>query len=298
MSEHPERALSDTEPFEAHRPRLLGLAYRMLGSVASAEDMVQETWLRWAQADGVRSPGAWLTTVCTRLCLDELSSARVRKEKHVGPWLPEPWISDEPPEPGPMGESLSMAFLLLLEELSPRERAAFLLREVFEEDYEHIALVLETSAQNVRQWVRRSREALEADRPRFDADPLAQAALLAAFGAAVATGDPKELEKLLADEVIATSDGGGRAFAARRPIHGAPAVAKFITGVARKLPAGVEYTPAWVNGGPGVIARWKGQVFSVSTLEIRDGRIWRWRAVLDPLKLGHLGPVLTSYDRG
>jgi RNA polymerase sigma-70 factor (ECF subfamily) len=288
----------DAESFEAHRPRLLGLAYRMLGSVASAEDMVQETWLRWAQAQEVRSPGAWLTTVCTRLCLDELSSARVRREKHVGPWLPEPWISDEPPEPGPLGTSLSMAFLLLLEELSPRERAAFLLREVFEEDYDHIALVLETSAQNVRQWVRRSREALEADRPRFDADPLAQAALLAAFGAAVATGDPKELEKLLADEVIATSDGGGRAFAARRPIHGAPAVAKFITGVARKLPAGVEYTPAWVNGGPGVIARWKGQVFSVSTLEIRDGRIWRWRAVLDPLKLGHLGPVLTSYDRG
>jgi RNA polymerase sigma-70 factor (ECF subfamily) len=281
--------MPDPEAFESHRPRLLGLAYRMLGSVASAEDMVQETWLRWAQAEGVRSPGAWLTTVCTRLCLDELSSARVRREKHVGPWLPEPWISDEPPEPGPLGTSLSMAFLLLLEELSPRERAAFLLREVFEEEYDHIADVLETSPQNVRQWVRRAREALEADKPRFDADPVAQAALLAAFGAALASGDPKELEKLLAEEVIATSDGGGRVSAARRPVVGQAAVTKFLLGLFRKLlPPNVEYTFAWINACPGVIARYEGKVFSVIHLEIRDGRIQHWRAVLDPLKIGHV----------
>lgn len=276
------------EPFEAHRPRLLGLAYRMLGSVASAEDVVQETWLRWSRADDVRSQGAWLTTVCTRLCLDELSSARVHREQHVGPWLPEPWVSEEPPEPGVLGRSLSMAFLLLLEELSPRERAAFLLREVFEEAYEHIAEVLQTSPETARQWVRRARAALEKDELRYEADPAAHAALLVAFGAALASGDSTELEKLLADDVIATADGGGRVHAARKPVAGRAAVARLLLGVVRKQPPETTFETAWVNGSLGTIARVDGRVVGVFCYEMRDGRVRHWRAVVDPLKLGHV----------
>jgi RNA polymerase sigma-70 factor, ECF subfamily len=276
------------EAFELHRPRLLGLAYRMVGSVASAEDIVQETWLRWASTDTVEQPRAWLTTVCSRLCLDELRSARVRREDHVGPWLPEPWITAEPPEPGPLATSLSFAFLLLLEELSPKERAAFLLREVFDEDYERIGEILEASEASVRQLVRRARVAIDLDRVRFDADPAAHAALLGAFGAACASGDRAALEALLADDIVATSDGGGRAVAARRPIHGPKEVAKFVAGIYRLAPAGVSTEPAWVNGLPGVIVRVDGHVHSVIAFEVRDGRIVGYRAVVDPLKLGHV----------
>ncbi|MEQ1566878.1 MAG: RNA polymerase sigma factor SigJ [Myxococcota bacterium] len=274
--------------FEPHRKRILGLAYRMTGSVATAEDVVQETWLRWTRAERVEQPHGWLTTVATRLCLDEQRSARARRETHAGPWLPEPWIEAEPPEPGWPGESLSMAFLVMLEELSPRERAAFLLREVFEEPYERVAAALDTTESTARQWVRRAHAALDADRPRFDADPIAQAALLAAFGVAVRGGDLAALERLLAHDVVATSDGGGRVSAARRPIHGASSVARFLLGVARKAPAELVVSPAWVNGQIGLVARAAGpagQVVLVASISIRDGRIVRYDAVLDPLKL-------------
>lgn len=275
--------------FEEHRRRLTGLAYRMLGSVQAAEDIVQETAIRFSGASDIERPGAWLTTVCTRLCLDELSSAYVRREQHVGPWLPEPWVELQPPEPSAMTDSLSMAVLLLLEELNPKERAAFLLREVFEEEYEHIAAVLETDPQNVRQWVRRAKGAIEADRPRFEADPVAQAALLAAFGAAAASGDVSALERLLAEDIVATSDGGGRVHAARKPIIGTQAVARFLVGILRKGPD-VELALAWVNGMAGAVAKLGGEVFAVTAIECRDGRISRWRTVLDPEKLRHLQP--------
>lgn len=276
------------EAFEAHRPRLLGLAYRMVGSVASAEDIVQETWVRWASTDTVEQPKAWLTTVCSRLCLDELRSAKVRKEEHVGPWLPEPWITVEAPEPGPLATSLSIAFLMLLEELSPKERAAFLLRDVFDEDYERIALVLELAEPAVRQLVRRARTALDMDRRRFDADPASHAALLQAFGDACASGDPSVMEALLAEDVVATGDGGGRALAAKRPILGRKAVAKFLVGIYRIAPPGWSATPVWVNGVPGIVVRAEGRVWGVMALEAQEGRILAYRAVLDPLKLGHI----------
>lgn len=281
-------ASASSEAFEAHRHKLLGVAYRMLGSVASAEDAVQETWVRWSTASGVAEPGAWLVTVCTRLCVDELRSARVRREQHVGPWLPEPWLADTPPEPGLRDESLSMAFLVLLEALSPRERAAFLLREVFEEDYDRIAHVLEVSPAGARQLVKRARAAVDADRPRFEVDPTAQAALLVAFGAACASGDLAALEELLSDGIVATSDGGGRAFAARRPVIGRAAVARFVMGLFRKRPDGVTMVPAWVNAQIGMVVRVDGVVTSVVSLASRDGRVDRWWAVVDPWKLGHV----------
>lgn len=277
------------EAFEAHRPRLLGLAYRMVGSVASAEDIVQETWLRWASADPVEQPGAWLTTVCSRLCLDELRSARVRREEHVGPWLPEPWITAEPPEPGMLATTLSMAVLLLLEELSPRERAAFLLRDVFEEDYARVAQILALEEANVRQLVRRARTALDLDRRRFDADPVAHRALLEAFVSACGSGDPAALEALLAEDVVATTDGGGRVVAARRALHGRRNVARFLWSVLRKSPGAITAEPVWVNGGPGMIVRLDGALYGVFALEVRDARITGYRLVVDPLKLRHVG---------
>lgn len=284
----PDAQPAEADAFEAHRHKLFGIAYRMLGSVASAEDAVQETWVRWSAASGVAQPAAWLVTVCTRLCVDELRSARVRREQHVGPWLPEPWIAYTPPEPGLRDESLSMAFLVLLEALSPRERAAFLLREVFEEDYDRIASVLEVSPAGARQLVKRARAAVDADRPRFEVDPTAQAALLVAFGAACESGDLAALEALLSDGIVATGDGGGRAFAARRPIVGRTAVARFVMGLFRKRPPGVTMEPAWVNAQIGMVVRVDGVVTSVVSLASRDGRVDRWWAVVDPWKLGHV----------
>lgn len=268
-----------------HRPRLLALAYRLTGSVATAEDVVQEAWVRFAAASDVAAPAGWATTVVTRLCLDELRSARARREAYVGPWLPEPWVDDAPPPPGLLGETLSLAFLLLLETLSPKERAAWLLREVFEEEYERVAEVLGTSEAAARQLVVRANRALSADRPRFDADPAAHLALLAAFGAAVGAGDLDALRGVLHAEVVATSDGGGVVGAARRPIVGPDRVARFLLGVARKAPPGFTSAVAWVNGAPGLVGRTDGRLSHVFAVTPRDGRIWRWWAVLAPAKL-------------
>lgn len=276
------------EAFLAERPRLLGLAYRMLGSVAAAEDVVQETWVRWSEADGVDTPAAWATTVCARLCIDARKSAAARREAHVGPWLPEPWVEEAPPAPGPLRDSLSMAFLLLLEELSPRERAAFLLHDVFEEGYARVAEVLGTTEANARQLVRRARAALEADRPRFDVDPAALAGLVTAFGAACAAGDLEALERLLAEDVVAVGDGGGRVAAATRVVRGPRNVSRFLVGLWRKGAGRFTLAPAWVNGVPGFVTRLDGRLYSVSALEVRDGRVAAWRNVLDPHKLGHL----------
>ncbi len=277
------------DDFSPHRPRLLGIAYRMLGSVASAEDVVQETWLRFSQTDDIDNPQAWLNTVCTRLCLDEVRSARARREQYVGPWLPEPWLTDEPAT-GMLGESLTMAFLLLLERLSPKERAAWLLREVFDDDYAHVASVLETSEAACRQLVRRARTALAAERPRFDADADQQASLVAAFGAACASGDTATLEGLLADDAVWLGDGGGVRAAARRPVVGANAVARLAIGLFGKLPPGCTFEPARVNECPGVILRLAdGAPYAVCAIHVADGRVQAIHNVVNPHKLGHVG---------
>ena len=276
------------EAFEPHRGRLTALAYRMLGSIASAEDMVQETWLRWTAANDVQHPAAWLTTVCTRLCLDEARSARAQRETYVGPWLPEPWVEADP-GPGVLGETLTMAFLLLLQRLTPRERAAWLLREVFDQDYDHVAEVLHTTPAACRQLLRRARTAIAAERPRFDADPDHHLKLLAVFGQACVSGDVEQLETLLAEEVQFVGDGGGHVSAAMRPVLGRNAVARLLVGLARKQPPDGSLELAVVNGMPGVILRWAdGRPHSVLCIETRDGVVVALRNVRNPSKLGHL----------
>ncbi|MCB9680638.1 MAG: RNA polymerase sigma factor SigJ [Alphaproteobacteria bacterium] len=265
----------------------MAVAYRMLGSVADAEDVVQEAWVRWAAAEAVRTPRAWLVTVVTRLCLDSLRSARARREHYVGTWLPEPLVGAEPPDDPLLRSSLSYAFLVLLERLSPPQRAAFLLRDVFDEDYDVIAAALHTTPANVRQLVTRARH-VATQAPRFDVDPAQQHALLATFGQAAATGDLSALADLLADDAVAYSDGGGKAFAARVPIEGAAKIVKAFQGFARILPPGVTFDLAWVNGQPGLVSRLNGAVYAVHVFDVVDGRIQRLYGMLNPDKLARV----------
>jgi RNA polymerase sigma-70 factor (ECF subfamily) len=272
------------------------VAYRMLGTVADAEDVVQEALLRFTRADEeIREPAAWITTVATRLAIDHLRLARVRRESYVGPWLPEPLLAD--PAPGPadaaeVADTLSQAFLVLLEQLTPVERAAFLLREVFGYDYAQVAEVVDRTEPTARQLVTRARRHLEADRPRLPTDPAAARALLERFLAAVEGGDLGELETMLAEDVIIYTDGGGKVVAARKPVVGARRAALFMTRVAQKRrrdDAGYDFELVTVNGKPGR-ALWRvGEAVSdVLSIEIADGRIQTIHIVRNPDKLGHV----------
>lgn len=278
------------EAFEPHRDRLLGIAYRMLGSVASAEDVVQETWVRWSDAGDVVHPAAWLSTVCTRLCLDEARSARARREQYVGPWLPEPWVEDVPPPSGLLGESLTMAFLLLLQRLTAPQRAAWLLREVFEHDYAHVAEVLETSEANCRQLVRRAKAAIDGGRTKFTSSTEESMALLAVFQQAVVAGDVATLERYLADDAVFVGDGAGRKGAARNVVRGANRVARMLVGLQRKGAAGARVRVAWVNGALGVLAFRDGTPLAAMAVEVSDGQIRAVHNVSSPAKLAHLTP--------
>lgn len=251
-----ERAVA----FEGHRPALRGLAYRMLGSLADADDVVQETYVRWQAADPgtIASPRAWLLTTCTRLAIDELRSARRRREEYVGPWLPEP-VVEEPGAPGPgemaeLAESLTTAFLLLLERLAPVERAAFVLHEILELRHAEVARVLGKSEAACRQILARARRRLAAS-PRAAAPPgPLQAGRAQAFFAAVQAGQLEEVMALLADEAEMRSDGGGRAVSARRVVTGRSRVARFLVGVFAKQPPGVRTRGATINARPGLVA--------------------------------------------
>src|SRR4051812_39740991 len=236
-------ALAD-EDLEAARRRGFGVAYRMLGSVAEAEDVAQEALLRLtAQQEPIAEPAAWITTVATRLSINVLTSARVRREAYVGPWLPEPLLED--PAPGPaahaeVADSLSFALMVLLERLNPVERAAYLLREVFGYDYAQIAAIVDRSEVNARQLVTRARKHIEASRPRFDADEAARDALLERFLAAAEEGDLAALEAMLAQDAVLYADGGGKAMAAPAPLVGAMAIARFMAAVASAVAGHVE----------------------------------------------------------
>ena len=252
--------LSDGE-LEALRQHGFGVAYRMLGSVAEAEDVAQEALLRLTrQEDPIDEPAAWMTTVATRLSINVLRSARSRRESYVGPWLPEPLVED--PAPGPasraeLADSLSMALLVLLERLTPVERAAYLLREVFGYEYPEIAGVIERSEVNSRQLVTRARKHLEAGRPRFDADEAARDALLERFLAAAEEGDLEALEEMLAKDAVLYADGGGKALASPEPLYGAAQIARFMAAVARVRPSADEFESrrVRVNGQPGNLVR-------------------------------------------
>ena len=260
----------------------------MVGSVMDAEDIVQEAFVRWqrASATEVRSPKAYLSSVVTRLCIDQLRSARAQREKYVGPWLPEPLPTEPAPDEVVIDESLSMAFLVLLESLNPTERAVFLLREVFDYDYDEISHLVGKSEANCRQIARRARESVAARRPRFERSPEQEEHLIARFVEACASGDMEGLVSLLSEDVTLWSDGGGKTRAALNPIYGADKVARFFSGILRKAPPGLTARQTQINGRPGLIGYFgDGRPQSVVTFDIAEGSIRAIRLVVNPEKL-------------
>ncbi|MEM9597215.1 MAG: RNA polymerase sigma-70 factor [Acidobacteriota bacterium] len=278
-----------TEIFETHRPRLVGLAYRMLGSLGEAEDVVQETYLRWhRQADGVIDAGRWLRTVTGRLCLDQLRSARVRREQYKGPWLPEPVPTDgaDPAvDPAELADSLSMAMLAVLERLSPAERAAFLLREVFDYGYGEVAEVVGKNEAACRQLVHRAKRRLAEERPRFEVDRRQKQDLVDRFVAATRGGDLQPLVHLLDEQVTLWSDGGGKVPAALRPIYGADRVMRLLLGVSRSQPDDLEIEIREINGEPGILLRSGGRAIQTFSFDLHRGRAVAIYAVRNPDKL-------------
>jgi RNA polymerase sigma-70 factor (TIGR02957 family) len=288
------------EEFDELRRSAFAIAYRMLGSVSEAEDVVQEGFLRLHRAreggERIASPRAYLSTVVSRLALDHLRSARVQRESYVGEWLPEPLMAsadDDPARKAEMADSLSLAFLVLLESLSPEQRAAFLLREVFDEPYDRIAEIVGTSEQNARQLATRARRHVEQRRPRFETSREQREELATRFFAAAEEGDLQGLEELLAHDVVFRGDGGGKAPAAPRAVHGRARVARLLIGGLRAIARfGFTTRREEVNGQPGALFfDSEGRLISVAILDIAEGQIQGVSGIVNPDKLRHLGPV-------
>ncbi|MFF4348538.1 RNA polymerase sigma-70 factor [Streptomyces sp. NPDC001530] len=284
------------DEFETYRPRLFGLAYRMLGSAADAEDTVQDAYLRFSGADraAIGQLGAWLAKVVTNLCLTRLASARARREQYAGPWLPEPVITSDgtlgPLESAERRDAVSLALLVLLERLTPTERAVYVLREAFAYGHREIAGVLELSEANCRQLYRRAVRRVAAPEARFEAAPEQQAGLVASFLTAAREGDLAGLESLLAAEVTWWSDGGGKVSAALRPIEGREKVLRFLAGIVGSFARDdVDVTVAEVNGSAALLARADDRLLGVVTFEVHDGLCTQVRAVLNPDKLEFVG---------
>ena len=280
--------------FQTYRPLLFSIAYRMLGSAMDAEDCVQEAFLRWhratenAEEEAVRSPRAFLCTVVTRLCIDQLRSARAKHEAYVGVWLPEPLVTAYEPDPGAnveLSESLSMAFLLLLEHLSPVERAVFLLHQVFDYEYAEIASIVQKSEENCRQIMHRARQHLAARRPHYDVSSTQREQLMSQFTQACFDGDMDGLLKLLAEDVILHSDGGGKVHAALNPIYGPSKVARFLLGVSPKVPSGMVWQRAMVNGQLGIVGYLDGAAYVVISFAIAGDCIQEIDMIVNPDKL-------------
>ncbi|MFE7073552.1 RNA polymerase sigma-70 factor [Streptomyces sp. NPDC057620] len=282
-----------TEVFEEHRPVLMGVAYRMLGRVADAEDVVQEAWLRWSGADrsDVREPRAYLVRVTTRLALDRLRQTRARNEAYVGPWLPEPYVTDfgdavaDTAERAVLADSVSLAVLVVLESLSPLERAVFVLREAFGYPYAEIAVTLDRSEPAVRQLAGRARRHVEERRPRYEVDPAERRDLTERFLAAATEGDLDGLMSLLAPDVRLIGDSGGLASAPVRVIESADKVGRFLGGVMKKGVSEATFRFLEVNGGPAFLVLSGGKPDSVFQLDIADGRIQCVYIVRNPEKL-------------
>jgi RNA polymerase sigma-70 factor, ECF subfamily len=293
--------MTRTEEFEELRPLLFSIAYRILGSVSEAEDAVQETWLRYETSDTEpTSTKAFLSAVVTRISIDVLRSARVRREEYVGQWLPEPLLTDpyqDPERSAELADSVSMAALLLLERLSPLERAVFVLREVFGFGFPEIASAVGRSEAACRQLAVRARRHMEAGRPRFEADRREREELAGRFFDALAEGDVDGLRELLAADVQLTGDGGGKAPALARTVVGADKVARVLAPffpVLSQLDVKVERRE--VNGQPGAVLRDRdGLVLNTLTLDLVDGQIQAVRLVANPDKLGHVGPVADAW---
>ena len=278
--------------FEQHRSRLFGLAYRMLGMRAEAEDIVQEAYLRWHSADhdSLRSPEAWLVTVTTRLCIDRLRALEADRVSYFGEWLPEP-IVDLHPKQRPdhsleQREDISMAFLYVLQRLGPEERAAFLLHEVLDTDYPSISEALGKSESAVRQMVHRARERVKTDRPRFEVDQEQHRAIVGRFVEAATAADEGALMALFAENATWTSDGGGKAAAAVNVLHGNRTLTKFVLGVRAKA-AGTDFRLEFVsvNQTPGLVAWYEGHVFAVYSFDTNGSQITGVYTVLNPDKL-------------
>jgi len=292
-----------TVAFEAQRARLRAVAYRMLGSVADADDIVQDAWLRWdrlgahARRD-VANPAAWLTTVTSRLALDVLKSARRQRETYVGPWLPEPVLTDadagadaiagDPAVAAELADSLTFGFLTVLDRLGPVERAVFLLADVFGEPYAAIAPVVDRSEEACRQIASRARRRVREERGDRHAPVGRRDDLVYAFLAACAVGDIDDLRQVLADDVVLVSDGGREVHAARRPVVGFHRVSRLVASLAKRLPADAHLELHEVNAAPGLVFSRHGVVLLVMAFEVRDDRIAAIHSVLNPAKLGHI----------
>ncbi|MGH3715148.1 MAG: RNA polymerase sigma-70 factor [Micromonosporaceae bacterium] len=293
--------MTRAEEFEELRPLLFAIAYRILGSVSEAEDAVQETWLRYQASPTLpTSTKAFLSAVVTRIAIDVLRSARFRREQYVGEWFPEPLLTDpysDPARSAELADSVSMAALLLLERLSPLERAVFVLREVFGFGFGEVASAVGRSEAACRQLAVRARRHMDAGRPRFDADRRERDELAARFFDAFREGDVQGLRELLAADVQMIGDGGGKAPAFARGVAGAENVARVFASVAPWIAQiGVALEPHEVNGQPGAIFRDRDdKVIGTVTLDVLDGQIQTIRAVVNPDKLGHLGPVADAW---
>ena len=293
--------MTRTTEFEQLRPLLFAIAYRILGTVSEAEDVVQETWVRYAAtAEQPASTKAFLSAVVTRISIDVLRSARVRREAYVGPWFPEPLLADpyeDPARSAELADSLSMAALLLLERLTPLERAVFVLREVFGFDFPEVAAAVGRSEAACRQLAVRARRHMEAGRPRFEADRREREELAARFFDALRDGDVDALRELLAADVQMIGDGGGKAPQWAKGVIGAENVARVIAAMISPFGRiGVVAEPHEVNGQPGAIFRDRdNKVLNTWTLEVLGGRIQTIRTVLNPDKLGHVGPVADAW---
>lgn len=290
--------MTDTAAFERHRAHLLNIAYRMLGEMAGAEDVVQEAWLRWQRGEDIRDPRAWLSAVTVRLSLDALRKVRARRESYVGPWLPEPLLPDDtrafaadaPAARAELASDLSLALLHVLERLSPEERAALILHDAFDRDYAEIAATLEKTEAACRKLVSRARERVKEERPRFTASKEAHRDLLMRFAKASASSDPKEMMSLIAPNAIAYTDGGGRVAAALNPIYGADKITRFIIGLGRKFYASTVLESALIeiNGQPALIIRDGAEMLGVIAIETDGEKITTLYGLRNPDKLKRL----------
>jgi RNA polymerase sigma-70 factor (ECF subfamily) len=287
----PAAAVRDGDPFFDYRPLLISIAYRMLGGVADAEDAVQETFIRWHRArragEEIQNPKGWLTTTLSRVCLDQIGSARVKREQYIGPWLPEPVAGSVPDiaETTPDFDSLSLAFMVLLESLSAKERAVFLLHDVFGYDFASVGEIVGESDAYCRQIAKRARASVTARRPRFSPDPGRREALATSFLSAVNDGDMPALIATLTDDVTLVSDGGGKVNAARKPVVGREKVALFLSSIRHGAPPDTRFHLESINGQPGIVTIVNDAIFNVVTFEFAGDGICGIYIVVNPDKL-------------
>ncbi len=288
-----------TLTFDSHRRRLQGIAYRMLGSVAEAEEVVQDAWLRWHEADKASfdSAEAWLVTVVTRLSIDRLRSAKVQRAHYIGPWMPEPTLTGSPDTPEEVlerADNISVAFLAVLERLAPEARAAFLMREVFDADYDEIAQTLGKSEAACRQLVHRAKVQVQEARPRFQVSRDTHQRLLRAFADAAARGSMQDLKALMAEDVELIGDGGGKVQTFSKILRGSQRLAQLYYSLWRRMGTGVRMELVELNGEPGMLRFLDGELESAQTFEIEGERIVRIRAQRNPDKLARIAQLFAA----